>query len=144
MADALEPTAAGGDVRFEHPLRGDAKRQVDMPDQSGAGPDLAIGAAGGHGCDTVHKFGFADAPVGGRSVRTIHRPALNVHGSDDPVTRGEVDQELIEKIARGLPDDGLKGMTRRRQNRQEVTSIPKMVVRVDDDLVRIQNRFGTG
>ena len=88
-----------------------------MPDDAGAGPQLAVAAARGHGGDAVDEFRLAERGVGGIAVRPVHRPALKIDRGEDVVAGVEVAQQLVEEIA--------------------LLPVPQVMVRIDDRPLRL-------
>ena len=125
MPDAAEPAARGdraagrGDVRLQHRAHRLAQPEVGEADDAGADAHLAVDAAGAHGGDAVDELGLAHRLHRLRPRRAVHRPRLHEHGGAHVVAGADVGQHVVEQVAPAGP-------------------VPQVVVRVDDELARIQ------
>ena len=119
MADAPEALRAGRDLRLEHRRHAVTEEQVGRPHDPGRHPGLTVLAARAHGGDALHELRLAHDTELFRTVRPIHRGALDEDGLTD-VVRVRVLEQLIQQVA-------------------VARAIPQMVVRVDDGQLRLQH-----
>ena len=119
VADAAEALGAGRDLRLEHRCHAVTEEQVRRPHDAGRHPGLTVLAARAHGGDALHELRLAHDTELFRTVRPIHRGALDEHGLTD-VVRVRVLKQLLQQVA-------------------VARAIPQMVVRVDDGQLRLQH-----
>jgi hypothetical protein len=120
VADAAEAIAAGAQMGFEHGLDATAKREVGVADDAGAMARFAVAAAGAHGRDTIHEFGFAYVSQFHRPARPEHGARLHKHGGNDIVAAAGVGHQLVEQVA-------------------PIRPIPEMMVGIDDGQIGLED-----
>src|SRR5262249_13728548 len=120
MANAAKASAAGAQMCLEHRLDPAAEAQVGVADDAGAGPRLAVGAAGAHRRDAIGEFGLAHLPQLDGPAGAQHGTGLDADGGNDVVTAGGVGDELLQQVA-------------------PIGSIPEMMMWVDDRQLGLEN-----
>lgn len=119
MPDAAEAAIARRDLGFQHRLGGVSQQKIGVADDTGADRGRAVASAGAHRRDALGELDFADGSECLRSVRAIHRAAIDIDGGDDVVAGRDVGGHLLDQIA--------------------MAAIPEMVVGIDDRPRRIDD-----
>ena len=121
--DAAQAPAGGSDVGMQRVFGTRTQTQIDIADDAGANARRTIGAGGAHRGDAVDELCLAQRFQRFRTVRTVHRAALDEHRAQHLVPAADVVQQFRHQVAVAVV-------------------VPQMVMRVDDRQIRRQHRFG--
>ena len=120
MADAAEAPVAGGDLGAQHILHGGAQGQVREAHDAGAGPRLPVTPRRAHRRSAVDELDLAYRGLRRRPAGPVHRGAFHEHRRADIVPAAGVLQQFVQQVA-------VEGV------------VPKVMVRIDDRQVRLQD-----
>ena len=113
VADPLEAPARDRDVLFENALGAAADPQIDIADDAGDAPRLAVFAGSAHRRDAVDEFGLAERLQLLRAVGAVHLAAFLKTGRGDVVAAADIVEQILKQVAVAGP-------------------VPHVMVRVDD------------
>jgi hypothetical protein len=123
IPDPSKTIAAGPAFRFQYGSNLGAKREVGKPDDGCTRAKMPVEPRGRLSRNSVHEFDFANRAHLFRTGFAVHGPALRENARHHIVAGNDVREIFGKEVALARP-------------------IPKMMVSIDDRLIRIQHLLG--